>query len=223
MDSRLRGNDKMMIVKTFPVNPFEMNCVIYYDEASLNGIILDPGVYTEAEEKEISDFIGKQGINIKFILNTHGHIDHILGNAWAKKSFDVPLLMHKDDQPLIDKALDQAALFDLEFSKPPNPDKYIDETSKIQLANSELKVIHTPGHSPGSVCFVDENEKVIFGGDCIFKGSIGRTDLWMGSMDILMDSIINKIITYPDDYIIYPGHYEETTVGEERKNNPFLV
>jgi glyoxylase-like metal-dependent hydrolase (beta-lactamase superfamily II) len=117
---------------------------------------------------------------------------------------------------------EQAALFGISFAKPPNPDKFIDESDSIEFDDTTLKVIHTPGHSPGSVCFIDEEEGIIFGGDTVFRGSIGRTDLWKGDMDALLDSISNKILTYPDDYIIYPGHMEETTVEEEKENNPFL-
>ena len=211
-----------MKTKIFPVNPFEMNCYVYYDEEARQGVIIDPGAYTDEEEKEIYEFIQNEGIKIKFILNTHGHIDHIIGNAWAKKKFNTPLLMHKDDLPLVNMAAEQAGMFGISFPQPPQPDKFIDENDKIEFANTKLKIILIPGHSPGSVCFIDENEKIIFSGDTVFKNSIGRTDLWMGNMDILMDSIKNKIMTYPDEYKLYPGHMEETTVGEERVNNPFF-
>ena len=214
---------RSMKVKIFPVNPFIMNCYVYYNEESRLGVIIDPGIFTDEEEKDIFDFIHETGIKIKYILNTHGHIDHIMGNWWAKNKFNVPLVMHKDDMPLIDKSGEQAALFEISFPKPPNPDIFISESDKIEFDDTVLDIIHTPGHSPGSVCFIDAKEKIIFGGDCIFSGSIGRTDLWMGNMGLLLDSIKNKILTYPDDYIIYPGHYEETTVGEEKKSNPFLV
>lgn len=212
-----------MKVKIFPVNPFMMNCYVYYNGENKRGVIIDPGAYSEEEENSIYEFIQTNGIKIKYILNTHGHIDHILGNYWAKNKFNVPLLMHKDDMPLIDKSGDQAAMFGISFPRPPNPDKYISETDKIEFNDTVLDIIHTPGHSPGSVCFIDTKEKIIFGGDTVFHGSIGRTDLWMGDMDVLLDSINNKILTYPDDYIIYPGHYEETTVGEEKETNPFLT
>jgi len=211
-----------MKTKIFTVNPFVTNSYIYYDEESSHGVIIDPGAYSNEEEKEIYEFTINQGIKIKFILNTHGHIDHIMGNAWAKALFKVPLLMHKDDLPLINMAAEQAAVFGIKFPLPPEPDRLIDENDKIEFANTALEIIHTPGHSPGSVCFIDKKEKIIFAGDTVFKDSIGRTDLWMGNMDVLMDSIMNKIMVYPDDYIINPGHMEETTVGEERRNNPFL-
>lgn len=199
-----------------------MNCYIYWDIEKKEGVIIDPGVYEDFEKNEILNYINANGINIKLILLTHGHIDHIMGNAWAKEMFNVPIIMHKDDLPLIDKAPDQGAMFGVSFPKPPEPDKFIDETDTIKFAGTEFKILHTPGHSPGSICFVDEKEKVIFGGDVLFQGSVGRTDLWMGDMDVLLDSIRNKIFKYPDEFVIYPGHMDETTIGEEKEANPFL-
>lgn len=212
-----------MKIKTFCVNPFAMNCYIYYDEASKDGIIIDPGAYNDFEKEEISSFVDLEMLNINFILNTHGHIDHILGNAWTKEKWNVPLLMHKDDLPLIENSLTQGAMFGVVFHQPPMPDKFVDESNEIKFANTILKIIHTPGHSPGSVCFVDEKEKLIFGGDCLFRGSVGRTDLWLGDMDVLLDSIQRKMFAYCDDFVVYPGHMEETTLGWEKKTNPFLV
>ncbi len=211
-----------MKTETFAVNPFEMNCYVYYDEKSGDGVIIDPGAYSEYEKHLIENFIKNNKINIKLILNTHGHIDHILGNAWAKELFIAPLLMHADDLELIEKSVEQGSIYGVDFPKPPLPDNYITEKDVIEAGDTEFKIIHTPGHSPGSVCFVDEENKIIFGGDCVFKGSIGRTDLWKGDMDVLLDSINNKIFKYADDFTIYPGHYEETTIGEEKRSNPFL-
>jgi glyoxylase-like metal-dependent hydrolase (beta-lactamase superfamily II) len=130
--------------------------------------------------------------------------------------------MHKDDMPLIDNSLQQGAMFEMNFPQPPKPDKFIDESDEIKFSGTALKILHTPGHSPGSVTFVDEEEKVIFGGDAVFRGSIGRTDLWMGDINILLDSINSKIFKYSDDYKIYPGHMDETTIGEEKAQNLFL-
>ena len=211
-----------MITKTFTVNPFSMNCYLYWDEKTKEGVIIDPGVYEDYEKNEILSYIKANGINIKLILLTHGHIDHIMGNAWAKEVFNVPIIMHKDDLPLIEKALDQGAMFGVSFPKPPGTDEFIDESGTIKFSGSEFKILHTPGHSPGSICFVDEKEKIIFGGDVLFRGSVGRTDLWMGDMDVLLDSIQNKLFRYADDFVVYPGHMEETTIGEEKESNPFL-
>lgn len=211
-----------MITKTFTVNPFAMNCYIYWDENSKEGVIIDPGAYEDFEKEEILNYIKANGINIKLILNTHGHIDHILGNDWAKKQWDVPLLMHKDDMPLIKSSKKQAEMFGVNFPEPPLPDKFIDETDEVKFSDTVFKIEHTPGHSPGSVCFIDEKEKVIFGGDVLFRGSVGRTDLWMGDMNLLLDSIRSKVFKYSDDFTVYPGHMEETTIEEEKQYNPFL-
>lgn len=211
-----------MILKTFPVNPFEMNCFVYHDENSGEGVIIDPGAYSHDEKEEILDYIRSNNITIKLIINTHGHIDHIMGNKWAKDNFNVPVLMHKDDLPLINSALEQANMYGIAFPQPPNPDKLIDEEDIIEFNSCKLNVLHTPGHSPGSVSLVDEKEKLIFVGDCVFHGSIGRTDLWMGDMELLVNMIKTKIFKYPDDYVLYPGHFEKTTVGEEKNLNPFL-
>jgi len=211
-----------MIIKSFTVNPFSMNCYLYWDEKTKEGVIIDPGAYEDFEKDDILNYIKANGITIKLILNTHGHIDHIIGNRWAKNEFNVPLIMHKDDMTFIKNAMKQGAMYGVSFPQPPDPDKFIDESDEIKFSDTVFKILHTPGHSPGSVCFVDEKEKIIFGGDVVFRGSIGRTDLWMGDMDVLLDSIQNKIFIYPDNYIIYPGHMEETTVGEEKENNPYL-
>lgn len=211
-----------MKTKTFTVNPFEMNCYVYYDEASGEGVIIDPGAFTDIEKKELSDFISSNNIQIKYILNTHGHIDHVLGNKWAKETFNAPLMIHKDDLPLLDKAVEQGEMFGIAVTKSPEPDKIIEEGEKIKFGDCTFNIIHTPGHSPGGVCFIDKKNKIIFAGDCIFHGSIGRTDLWMGDMDALLNSIKNKIFKYADDFVLYPGHYEHTTIGEEKALNPFL-
>jgi hydroxyacylglutathione hydrolase len=211
-----------MKLKTFPVNPFEMNSYVYHDEKSNDGVLIDPAAYTNGEKEEILDYIRSNNITIKYIINTHGHIDHIMGNKWAKGSFNVPVLMNENDLPLINSALEQANMFSIAFPQPPVPDKFLCENDTILFGDCTLTVIHTPGHSPGSVCLVDEKEKLILAGDCVFRGSIGRTDLWKGDMEVLLDSIKNKIFKYPDDFVIYPGHYEKTTIGEEKNFNPFL-
>lgn len=211
-----------MKLETFPVNPFEMNCYVYHDENVREGVIIDPGMYSDEEKNNIKQYIQSEKIGIKYILLTHGHIDHIMGCKWAKDTFNVPLLMHKNDLPLIEGAVEQGKLFSVDFPSPPKPDKYIDEKDTIKFGECTLKVIHTPGHSPGGICFVDEENKYIFVGDTIFKNSIGRTDLWKGDMNVLLDSIQNKIFRYGEDYVLYPGHYEPTTIGEEKLTNPFL-
>lgn len=212
-----------MKIKKFIINPFQINCYIYFDEQSCEGIIIDPAAYNKHEEETILDFINKNKITIKYIINTHGHIDHVLGNSFAKKNLNCDLLIHKEDLFLLNNSVTQGLLYGLDVTKSPEPDIYITETLNLKINDKEIKFIHTPGHSPGGVCIVDHLNKTVFTGDTIFKGTIGRTDLPGGNFDILIDSIKNNLLSQcKNDYVLYPGHMEETTVGYERKSNPFL-
>jgi hydroxyacylglutathione hydrolase len=182
-----------MIIKSFPVNPFEMNCYVCHDEKTGDGIIVDPAAYTDSEKEAILDYIDDTEISIKSIVNTHGHLDHILGNKWASEMFHVPLMMHKNDLLLVTNAVQQATMFGIAIPQPPPPDKFIEEADELTVGQSKLKIIHTPGHSPGSICLIDEEGKNMVVGDCVFRGSIGRVDLWRGNMDELLSSIKNEI------------------------------
>jgi glyoxylase-like metal-dependent hydrolase (beta-lactamase superfamily II) len=147
----------------------------------------------------------------------------VLGNRFAKQAFGCPLLIHKDDLFLLENAKAHGLIFGVDIDDVPLPDKFITEDLIIKLNKTEIKFIHTPGHSPGGVCVVDHINKNIFCGDTIFSESIGRTDLPGGNIDILLDSIKNKLFRQcGDDYTLYPGHMEETTIGLEKKHNPFL-
>jgi len=212
-----------MKVKQIILNPFSMNCYIYYDEATGDGVIIDPAAFTQSEKDIITKFIRDNRISIKYIINTHGHIDHILGNKFAKDTFNVPIYMHKADEFMISKSNEQARFFGLDFPTPPNVDKYITDDTKLNVNESELKFINTPGHSPGSVCIIDDKSKNVFCGDLIFKNSIGRTDLQGGDLKVLINSVKNKLFKIcNDNYTLYPGHMEITNVKDEKKNNPFL-
>ena len=212
-----------MKIKIFVLNPFQMNCYLYYNETKGDGIIIDPAAYEKYEEYEILSFINEKNIKIKYIINTHGHIDHVLGNKFAKNNFNCPLLIHIDDLFLLNNSCAQGILYNLKVDKSPEPEGFITEDLKIKLNETEINFIHTPGHSLGGVCIVDHLNKIIFSGDTIFKESIGRTDLPGGKIDILLNSIKNKLfLKCDDDYTLYPGHMEETTIGNEKKYNPFL-
>ncbi|MDZ4710808.1 MAG: MBL fold metallo-hydrolase [bacterium] len=213
----------MKIIK-MPVNPFAMNCYIYYDENTKEGVIIDPAVYSDEEKNDLKKFIEENKISIKYILNTHGHLDHILGNKFAKDYFNVPVLIHKDDLFLLENSKAQAELFDIDMEELPPADTFIDENSVIELPSFRFKIIHTPGHSPGSVCFIDESNKIVFCGDLIFKNSVGRSDLQGGDHNVLISSIKNNLFkNTEDDYDLYPGHMETTNVGDEKKLNSFLI
>jgi glyoxylase-like metal-dependent hydrolase (beta-lactamase superfamily II) len=212
-----------MKIKKIIVNPFQINCYIYYDESTGEGIIIDPGAFEKYEEDEISKFTKENNIKIKYIINTHGHIDHVLGNRFAVNNFNCSLLIHKDDLFLLNNSCAQGILYNLKVEKSPEPDGFITEDLKFKLNETEIKFIHAPGHSPGGVCIVDHTNKIVFSGDTIFRETIGRTDLPGGNMNIILDSINNKLFKLcGDDYILYPGHMEETTIGKEKKYNPFL-
>lgn len=213
-----------MKVIRFPVNPFEMNSYIYYDENTGNGVIFDPAVYYEEEKQTLIKLIEKNNIKIKHIINTHGHLDHILGNKFAKETFNVPIYMHKDDEFLLENAVKQGEMMGIPIDPQPPVDEYLTEDSIIKIGDTEFRFIHTPGHSPGSVCAIDDKNKIVFCGDVVFKNSIGRTDLAGGSMDVLLSSIKNKLFKECDDeYELLPGHMETTNISDEKKHNPFLT
>jgi hydroxyacylglutathione hydrolase len=212
-----------MKIKKFVINPFQMNCYLYYDETTGDGIIIDPAAFEKYEEDEIIKFINEKNIKIKYIINTHGHIDHVLGNKFAKTNFNCPLLIHFDDLFLLNNSCAQGILYNLKVDKSPEPDKFISEDLIIKFSDTNIHFINTPGHSPGGVCVVDHLNKTVFSGDTIFRETIGRTDLPGGNINILLDSIKNKLfLKCDDDYTLYPGHMEETTIGYEKKYNPFL-
>ena len=212
-----------MKVKQFTLNPFSMNCYIYYDEATGDGVIIDPAAFSQSEKDIVTKFIHDNGIKVKYIINTHGHIDHILGNKFAKDTLNVPIYMHKDDEFMISNANEQARFFGLDFPTPPPVDEYITDDTKLNVNEFELKFMNTPGHSPGSVCVIDDKNKNVFCGDLIFKNSIGRTDLQGGDLKVLINSVKNKLFKdCKDDYTLYPGHMEITNVKDEKKHNPFL-
>ncbi|MBS1518479.1 MAG: MBL fold metallo-hydrolase [Bacteroidetes bacterium] len=213
-----------MKIKKFQLNPFSMNCYIYYDEASKDAVIIDPAAFTEDEQKSIMDFTESENLNVKYILNTHGHIDHILGNNFAKNYFKVPLYMHAGDEFMLENSKEQARFFGMDFPDPPPVDNYIDDKTSLQINGTELTFINTPGHSPGSVCIIDHKNKNVFCGDLIFKNSIGRTDLQGGNLNVLISSIKNKLFKVcANDYNLFPGHMESTNVKDERNSNPFLI
>jgi len=211
-----------MKVKLFELNPFRINCYLYFDEVSGEGFIIDPAVSGMEEENLIGDFIRRENIKVKYIINTHGHLDHVMGNKWAKEKFSAPILMHEEDNNMLAKVVEQGLMFGIQVETQPPVDKFIDEGNILSVNNCSLKVIHTPGHTKGGICLVDEKNKVVFSGDTLFKDSIGRTDLPGGDMQTLLNSISTKLYNLPDDFIVYPGHLSPTTIGDEKAGNPFV-
>ncbi len=213
----------MLKIEQFVFNIFVENTYLIYDDETKEALILDPGCFDEYELSTLTDFINKNNLKVKYLVNTHCHLDHILGNLKLKKIMpEVPLLYPKEDEFLVDTMPKQLMAFNLEPEESIKADQYISEDLKINLGNIEGTFLFTPGHTPGEYCLYFENEKVLFTGDVLFKENIGRTDLWGGNYDILIESITNKLLVLPDEVNVYPGHGEKTTIGYERRNNLFL-
>ncbi|PLX21299.1 MAG: MBL fold hydrolase [Marinilabiliales bacterium] len=211
----------MTKIKTFIFNPFQENTFLLYDETK-ECVIVDAGCNEENEFKQIEDFISDNNLNLKAIINTHCHIDHIMGNAYFVDKYKVPSIAHKEDMPLIERSNDMAVAFGFKIQEPPVPNRFVIEDDIIEFGVSKLSVKHVPGHSPGSIALYCENDQFVIVGDVLFSGSIGRTDLPGGDYDTLISSIKQKLFSLDDEVIVYSGHGESTTVGREKKTNPFF-
>ena len=212
----------MVLVKVFTFNLFAENTFVIWDDETKEAALVDPGNSTKEENKIFTDFISSQNLIIKYLINTHCHIDHILGCSFVKKEYNPLYYAPEKDLLLLDNAHQQAQMFDIKFDKPPKPDQLISEESELSLGKSKLKFLFTPGHTPGEYCLYFEKEKICITGDVLFKEGIGRTDLWGGDYNTLINSIENKLLTLHDEVIIYPGHGDSSTIGYEKQYNPFL-
>ncbi len=205
-----------MLLKTITAGPLGVNCYLICCEKTNAGAVIDPG----DDAPIILDYIKETKLDVKYILLTHGHVDHLAHLMKLKDKIDAEFLMHEDDAFLLKGLFAQALMFGLPNPGNPKPDRFVTDGEEINLGKLKIKVLHTPGHSPGSVTFHVEDK--LFVGDLIFSGSIGRTDLPKGDYQTLIDSVQTKIFTLPDETIIYPGHGPETTVGQEKATNPFF-
>lgn len=206
-----------MQIESIVVGPFDTNCYLVWDKGDNFGVIIDPG----DEDKRIVELIEKSGFNPLAILITHGHADHISAMAALKKKYDIPVYIGKGDAPMLLSAkANFSAFFGHEIVCPP-ADFLLNEEDVIKFGSLEFTVLETPGHSPGGICLLIGDR--LFCGDSLFKGSIGRTDFEEGDHQQLIDSIDKKILSLPDDIICYPGHGPSTTVGTERRHNPFFA
>jgi glyoxylase-like metal-dependent hydrolase (beta-lactamase superfamily II) len=210
-----------MTIKSFTFNPFSTNC--YLVESGDELVVIDPSSQAEAEHKRLIDAIEERDGTLTRILLTHAHIDHIFGCARLSHHFDVGIEVHASEKVLLQRAETQAAMFGVELESPPDPVAIIEPGTNIEFGEVSWEVLHTPGHSPGSVSFVDRKEGVVFAGDVLFAGSIGRTDLWQGSLPTLMQSIFGQLIPLGDEFRVLSGHGPETSIGRERTSNPFLL
>ena len=212
----------MINVHYFTFGPFQENTYILWDN-TLDCLILDPGNNNATENKKLSDFISQNNLTPKRLILTHGHIDHINGNKYVFDTYGLLPEVHKADVYFIEKHLASATMYGLHADQSPMPKSFLNDGDIISFGNSRLQSIFTPGHSPGSLSFYNLEDKFIIGGDVLFYGSIGRSDLPMGDHDTLISSIKEKLIPLGDDMKVYSGHGIPTTIGFERMNNPFLV
>ncbi|MDB5196711.1 MAG: fold metallo-hydrolase [Flaviaesturariibacter sp.] len=212
----------MITVQAFTFNPVQENTYILYNEKG-ECCIIDPGCYLPAEEKELTDFISANNLKPVLLLNTHCHFDHIFGNQLVHKTYGLTLHLHRLEKPVLDLGPVSTQKWGIPWDKWYDGElTYIEEGTAIHFGDEEFQVLFTPGHSPGSVCFYSKANKFIMAGDVLFNGSVGRTDLPGGDFTILEESIRTKLYTLPEDTIVYTGHNESTTIGDEMKGNPFV-
>lgn len=212
----------MITIKSFEVNYFSENTYLLYDETK-EAVLIDCGCMRKEEQDELSGFIADNGLKLKRYLCTHLHLDHVLGSEFIFNTYGLKPEAHKADVEKLPKAEEQAKAFGLQMSVKDIPvEKYIVNEEVIKFGKSELIVLTVPGHSPGSVTFYNKKNGFVIVGDALFCGSVGRTDLWGGNQEVLIAAIKNKLLTLPDETVVYCGHGPETRIIDEKLNNPYL-
>ena len=211
----------MIKIKSFAFNPFQTNTYILSDE-SKDAIVIDPSFTSAEEEKNFDEYLEGNDLKLVGAYNTHLHFDHCLGVNYIKQKYGIGYAAHPEGVRFIESASKQASIYGLQISEINAPEIDITEKDTIKFGNSELHILNTPGHADGSLCFVSDKDHFVISGDVLFRESIGRTDLPTGNLDLLLDSIHNKLFTLKGDYIVYPGHGPNTTIAEEIAGNPFL-
>jgi len=211
----------MLKIKTFPFNSFQVNTYVLYDE-TLDCAIIDAACYSTREQEQLKLFIEKENLKPVILLNTHCHIDHILGNNFVYETWGLKPVMHADGTNFLSVAAGYAETFGFSIAEPVMPVEFLIEGAIIQVGNNMLEVMETPGHAAGSICFYHQKQKFVIVGDVLFSNSIGRTDLPTGNYNLLISSIRQKLFTLPDDVTVYCGHGPTTTIGYEKMHNPFL-
>lgn len=210
----------MLNVAAFTFNPFQENTYVLHD--GRQAILVDPGCWNSAEERELESWLSEKGLEPVRLVLTHAHIDHVLGCAWAHKRFGLLPELHRDDLPLLHMAPRQGDLYGAPCEAAPEPEHFITEGDAIRLGQDQLKVLFVPGHAPGHIALYSEAQRFVISGDVLFQNSIGRTDLPGGDYDTLIRSIKEELFPLGDDVRVYSGHGPATTIGRERKMNPFL-
>ena len=211
----------MLYLKTFTFNAFQENTYLVYDDKG-EAIIFDPGNSNNTENSLVKNFIEEKKLCLSRLILTHAHLDHVLGNRFISDNYGLLPEVNENDLFLIEGMMQTANLYGVPAEESPMPEKFIHEGDKIKLGEYTFDCLHTPGHSPGSICFYNAQNKFAIVGDVLFYGSIGRTDLPRGNHEDLLNSIREKLFILPDDVKIYSGHGPSTTIGFEKNNNPFF-
>lgn len=212
----------MIKVHSFTFNPFSENSYILSDETG-ECVIIDPGCHNSTEEQELTAYITEKGLNPVKLLNTHCHVDHVFGNLFVAEKWKLGLEMHELDVPVLESFAKVCQMYGFSGGPQPAPAHFLKEGDTVSFGKSTLKVLFTPGHSPGSVCFYSAGDKFVIGGDVLFQNSIGRTDLPGGDYATLEKSIRTQLYTLPEDVTVYPGHGPATVIGYEKRNNSFVT
>jgi hydroxyacylglutathione hydrolase len=207
-----------MILEMLTVSPFQENCYVIGDEESMTGAIIDPG----DEAARIALTVERMGLEISQIIVTHSHIDHVGAVAQLVDEYVCPVLMHNEAEAMLKTVPQQAMMMGMRFGKVPKVDRHIGDEEILEVGSLRLRSLYTPGHAPGHLAFLVEDEDTVFSGDALFAGSVGRVDLPGGSMEVLMRSISERLLILPDETRVLSGHGPETTIGRERVSNPFL-
>lgn len=210
-----------MTVRTFTFNPLEENTYVIADE-SRQAAVIDPGCYTRAEQQELHQYIQAEQLTVTHLINTHAHIDHVLGNAFVKNQYKVPLYLHPKEEAVLAAAKIYAPMYGFPLYQESVADRWLTPGEDIQIGSLRLQILFLPGHSPGHVGLYHPAEKILISGDVLFHRSVGRTDLPGGNWDVLVHTIQSAVFALPDDVQVLPGHGPATTVGEEKKLNPFV-
>jgi hydroxyacylglutathione hydrolase len=212
-----------MKVKSFTFNQFQENTLVVYDNTK-ECLIIDPGCYSENERTELRTFIMSEGLKPVKLINTHCHIDHVLGNKFVSELWDLELYIHKEDLPVLENVKDISGFFGFEnYERSPSPKHFLAQGDTLNFGDSSFDILFTPGHAPGHICLLSKKDGFIIAGDVLFNGSIGRTDLPGGDYDTLIESIKTKLLPLDENTIVYCGHGPSTSIGKEKMSNPFLT
>jgi len=211
-------NDADIIVETIPVGPLQCNCTILGDLVSRKAIVVDPG----GDAEILLERLVELNLHVERIIHTHAHLDHFLASGKMKEATGAKLALHREDLFLWDMLEDQCRMFGIPFEPPPPPDQWLENEEEIDLNDLQGKALHTPGHTPGSMCFLFESQKLLISGDTLFQGSIGRTDLWGGDFKKIEKSIQEKLYTLDEETSVITGHGESTSIGHEMRANSFV-